>query len=912
MNPNENTEEKSGNTAAGKDPDSLSVSVPQSGDTMKRAAAKQLIEKYYYQLTDGCGDPNCQNEYCLSSGDSFTFKDKSKNEMAVQAVQLFRGKAKLCDTKPSKVPRSGESEEFKTESESTPSSSKTQDSELKSQKPSTSQPTSSKTSSASVLSGLSLNSTGKPSSSVMPVKENVKFLTEEKILELIKECKEENSWSKLIRLIGSTYNNPDSLVLSFRKKDDPTLPKEYRRSMEEDSDKDKDDSETVKYPIQETASNEEAAGGDDNVSLDIPSLHRAYDALMKIPDHPFQGALINALMYLSKTVDMDLKFHRPLEVNPHYINLFIIVMEMPLLEYPEFIESAYPEFCKTVGNLPLKAQAKLARVWSKFGADRLESMVQSLHQLITVKIVNNEGRWGRSYSLNDDEGIAGATRVMKILYYACIYGGERDSPERLAEEKAINEPEESLQEMFNVHLQGAVGHEPKELKQQKDDPLAQELGVSAIDCRKPLVDYEEFVNELLNEYIEIETDFKYKIENDKKFSFMNHGFILTTSSKHTCMYFDNRVRMFSERRTSIIQTLMHGLPPVPFLRLRVRRDHLIDDALVSLEMVAMDNPQDLKKQLFVEFEGEQGLDEGGVSKEFFQLVIEEIFNPDFGMFTYSEETRQFWFNPTSFENDGQFTLIGIMLGLAIYNSTIVDVHFPAVVYRKLLGKKGTFQDLIDVDPTLARSLQSILDYAEDDIEEVFGMTFQIGYKDVFGCNLTHDLKEKGDEIFVNQENKKEFVDLYSDFLLNKSIEKQFRAFKRGFHMVTNESPLRVLFRPDEVELLICGSSVKNATDYDGGFTAESPSVRHFWEVVHEFTEEQKRQLLQFTTGTDRVPVGGLAKLKLTIARNGPDSERLPTAHTCFNVLLLPDYSTKEKLQERLLKAITYSKGFGML
>ncbi|VDI27238.1 Hypothetical predicted protein, partial [Mytilus galloprovincialis] len=83
-------------------------------------------------------------------------------------------------------------------------------------------------------------------------------------------------------------------------------------------------------------------------------------------------------------------------------------------------------------------------------------------------------------------------------------------------------------------------------------------------------------------------------------------------------------------------------------------------------------------------------------------------------------------------------------------------------------------------------------------------------------------------------------------------------------------------------------------------------------VVHEFTEEQKRKLLQFTTGTDKVPVGGLSKLKLIIARNGPDSERLPTAHTCFNVLLLPDYTTKEKLQERLIKAISYSKGFGML
>ncbi len=69
-----------------------------------------------------------------------------------------------------------------------------------------------------------------------------------------------------------------------------------------------------------------------------------------------------------------------------------------------------------------------------------------------------------------------------------------------------------------------------------------------------------------------------------------------------------------------------------------------------------------------------------------------------GMFTFDDETRCFWFNPTSFENDGQFTLIGIVLGLAIYNNVILDVHFPMVVYRKLMGKLGVFEDLLKSHP----------------------------------------------------------------------------------------------------------------------------------------------------------------------------------------------------------------------
>lgn len=75
-----------------------------------------------------------------------------------------------------------------------------------------------------------------------------------------------------------------------------------------------------------------------------------------------------------------------------------------------------------------------------------------------------------------------------------------------------------------------------------------------------------------------------------------------------------------------------------------------------------------------------------------------FFKTVLGMFTYSSEIQSFWFNPTSFENDGQFTLIGIVLGLAIYNNVILDIQFPMVVYRKLMGKKGTYDDLQQSHP----------------------------------------------------------------------------------------------------------------------------------------------------------------------------------------------------------------------
>lgn len=396
--------------------------------------------------------------------------------------------------------------------------------------------------------------------------ETIKYLTEEKVLELIKSCKEENSWSKLIRVIGATFNNADSLIMSFRKKDHSISDHGNVVSKEKGED--------LESAIQSDVRSCDSSAGH---SVDLDAVRRTFQALMQIPDLPYQGALVNALSSLSRNIEMELRYRRPLEQNPNYINIFLIVMEIPLHEHEELLENAFPEFCRALGHMNMSGQAKLARIWSTFGEDWLLQKTRLLHQVITVKIAQNHGKWGRVYQLNDDEGIAGSTKVMKILFYASIIGGSMDPHTVLAEEKEMNETEESLQDMLQG---GAVGHEHKDLNKPKEDPLAQELTVSVLDCRKPLVPFDEFVNELLNEYVEIEADYKNKMES--KFSFMNHSFILTTASKHTCMYIDNRVRMYNERRSSILNTFLRGLPPIPFLRLRVRRDHLIDDALVNV------------------------------------------------------------------------------------------------------------------------------------------------------------------------------------------------------------------------------------------------------------------------------------------------------------------------------------------
>lgn len=166
-----------------------------------------------------------------------------------------------------------------------------------------------------------------------------------------------------------------------------------------------------------------------------------------------------------------------------------------------------------------------------------------------------------------------------MIYYASLWGGVQDPPELVEEERRINEAD-----LQNMSMEGAMGMEPKEQTQFKDDAIATELGLSPLNTRTPMIPAQEFVNELLNEHIDVSTDYAYYKSEvaDGKFSFMLHSFVLNTASKHMQMYFDNRIRMLHERRTSILQTIVHGGPPMPYLRLRVRRDHVVDDALVNV------------------------------------------------------------------------------------------------------------------------------------------------------------------------------------------------------------------------------------------------------------------------------------------------------------------------------------------
>lgn len=122
------------------------------------------------------------------------------------------------------------------------------------------------------------------------------------------------------------------------------------------------------------------------------------------------------------------------------------------------------------------------------------------------------------------------------------------------------------------------------------------------------------------------------------------------------------------------------------------------------------------------------------------------------MFKEYEDSRAIWFADHSFEEDQMYILIGTLCGLAIYNFTIINLPFPLCLYKKLLDEPVELSDLRDLSPTLANSMQSILDYTENDMETVFDLNFEVT-REIFGETRKVLLRPHGDQISVTQENK---------------------------------------------------------------------------------------------------------------------------------------------------------------
>ena len=344
----------------------------------------------------------------------------------------------------------------------------------------------------------------------------------------------------------------------------------------------------------------------------------------------------------------------------------------------------------------------------------------------------------------------------------------------------------------------------------------------------------------------------------------------------------------------------------------INRGNIVEE---SLERTKGFDGRDYHKEFSVLFEGESGLDAGGLVKEWLFALAKALFDETLGLFLLCESAK-YQINRTSTEAHlSLFRLTGSILGKALYDNVPLNLPLISPLYRHISGQKVRLADLKDADRELAESLAFIKD----------NNAGELGCFAVDAGSGMVELKPGGRNIAISERNKREYVKLRKFWETRGAVALQIEAFLQGFHQVVPKAWLEP-FSPRELEVLMCGQSEVSVqewaalTDYRGEFGKDHQVVKWFWQTLDSFSQQDLRTLLQFALGIERLPGEGFSALQsihgdraqFTLQSMDFDPRTPhPRAHTCFNRLDLPLYGSREELEKYLREALCHPLGFGL-
>ncbi|XP_049513921.1 E3 ubiquitin-protein ligase HUWE1-like [Dermacentor silvarum] len=385
---------------------------------------------------------------------------------------------------------------------------------------------------------------------------------------------------------------------------------------------------------------------------------------------------------------------------------------------------------------------------------------------------------------------------------------------------------------------------------------------------------------------------------------------------HTCMLaFVDKQQYFRHE----LERLEEGSHRV-YLAVHVRREHVFEDSFRELHRRP---PEEWKNHFYIVFEGEEGQDEGGLLREWYTIISREIFSPMYALFTMSPGDRvTYMVNPASHCNSNHlsyFKFVGRVIAKAVYENKLLECYFTRSFYKHILGKPVKYTDMESEDYSFYQGLVFLLEHGV----QALGceLTFSIEVQE-FGVTEVRDLKPGGRHLPVTEETTQEYVRLVCQEKMTGAIRQQLNAFLEGFYEIIPKRLIGI-FNEQELELLISGLPSIDVDDLRAHtmyrmYQPTSLQIEWFWLALRSMDQADLAKFLQFVTGTSKVPLQGFAALegingvqRFQIHRDGRSTDRLPSAHTCFNQLDLPAYETYDKLRTMLLKAIQEcTEGFG--
>jgi len=386
---------------------------------------------------------------------------------------------------------------------------------------------------------------------------------------------------------------------------------------------------------------------------------------------------------------------------------------------------------------------------------------------------------------------------------------------------------------------------------------------------------------------------------------------------------DQKIKWFQEKVCEELYTPWEK----GHVKIVVRRAHLLEDSVNAIMALSRD---DMRRRWRIDFAGEPGIEAGGLTREWFQLVTEQIFDPDRGLWLSSVNNQMsMQINPASHilcpdDYLKFFRVLGRIMGRALFDRQLIKGHMVRHLYKHLLGWPITFDDLEAQDEEYYTSLKKFTTMEDPSI---MCLDFTVT-EETLGVRKDIELVPGGAMKEVTSENVPEYLEANLKYRMLNQTKPQTTELLLGFFDIIPEAALTI-FDPNELELILCGLPVIDMDDwmdntkYSGYY--ESKGKRHqvvewFWDVVkNDFDQEMKARLLQFVTGTSGVPPRGFSVLqgndgnikKFCVHGVSIDQYFYPRAHTCFNRIDLPNYSSKNELRERLRQAVSLNYvGFG--
>ncbi|EGG13988.1 ubiquitin-protein ligase domain-containing protein [Cavenderia fasciculata] len=418
--------------------------------------------------------------------------------------------------------------------------------------------------------------------------------------------------------------------------------------------------------------------------------------------------------------------------------------------------------------------------------------------------------------------------------------------------------------------------------------------------------------------------------------------------------FDSKCKWLKDKLNKIQNN--ERLKPTP-LKLNISsRDNILEESLDILKNVNGKNL--LTTRIIVKFENEEGVDVGGISKEWFSKFSQGMGESSLNGYRMFECKANDRYQPSPFSNlvpeyKTLFRTLGRIAAKSIFESVLkadrhLSIHFTPSFYKRLLNEPVAMEDVESLDPVLYRNLfQYLLNNPMEQVNQVLGDPLYFVHH-IYDNTLTNtttteqsstnasgvcqngiqskqeykvvNLKPFGNLIRVTDENKEEYLQLLADHMMYGSIKTQIDEFKEGFYQLLPQEFISI-FTWKELEILICGKSNVSVDDLKAhsnitGFVSEE-IVNHFWKILNEFGEEEKKSLLRFVTGSSSVPLGGFFQLYPHFTVNiTPNTSvgRLPVSHTCFNRIDIPRGLTSyHTLKQNILTAISEaSEGFSLV